>query len=304
MFYYTIKRCLIGIVTLFVLVTVTFFLTRLMPGNPFEGGNVSTAALERLTEEYGLDRPVFEQYVNYLGMVLRGDLGSSYKKPGVTVVSLILKGAPATMALGLTAYVTALALGIVIGIWEATTKREWVRGGLMSLSTFGISIPNFMFAILLMLLFGVILKWLPVIGLSTPRHYIMPVIALAVYPIAQTSRLVHSSFTEAMRMDYVTMAKAKGLHVNRIKFKHILKNALIPVVTNSGPSIAFLLTGSFTVESIFSIPGVGQEFVNSVTQRDYTVIMGMTIFVGALIIICNLISDLVCPLIDPRMKVS
>jgi oligopeptide transport system permease protein len=172
------------------------------------------------------------------------------------------------------------------------------------MSTLGISVPNFIFAILMLLVFGVWMRILPIIGLSTPLHFIMPVITLTLNPIASISRLVHSNFTEAMKMDYVTMAKSKGLKLSTIRFKHILKNALIPVVTNAGPTIAFLLTGSFVVESIFSIPGIGQEFVNSVTNRDYTVIMGLTIFVGALIILCNLIVDLVYPLIDPRVKLS
>ncbi|MDR2670212.1 MAG: ABC transporter permease [Oscillospiraceae bacterium] len=301
---YILKRCFIGVATLFVLITVTFFLTRLMPGNPFEGDNVSTATLEKFAEEYGLNLPIHQQYVRYVGKLLQGDLGTSFKKPGVSIVSLIAKGAPATMSLGLTAYVSAMFLGIVIGVWEAVSKREMVRSVLMSLSTLGISVPNFIFAILMMLVFGVWLKWFPTLGLDTPKHYVMPVVTLAVYPVAQISRLVHASFTEAMRMDYVTMAKAKGLRQSTVLFKHILKNALIPVVTNSGPLIAFLMTGSFVVESIFTIPGIGREFVNSVSNRDYTVIMGLTIFVGALIILCNLVCDVICPLVDPRIKIT
>jgi oligopeptide transport system permease protein len=301
---YIVRRILIGIVTLFVLITVTFFLTRLMPGNPFEGENIPTSMLEKITKDYGLDRPVVEQYLKYLGNLFQGDLGSSFKKPGVSVNSLIARGAPTTMTLGLAAYGVALVLGTIIGIWEATTKNEFTRGALMSFSTLGVSVPNFILAILMLLIFGVWLKLLPIIGLSTPRHYIMPVVTLAVYPIAQISRLVHSSFTEAMNMDYVTMARAKGLRVGTIRRKHILKNALIPVVTNAGPTVAFLMTGSFVVENIFTIPGIGQEFVNSVSNRDYTVIMGLTIFVGGLIILCNLAADIICPLVDPRVKIT
>ena len=304
MLVYILKRSLIGVLTLFVLITVTFFLTRLMPGNPFEGENVSNATLKELTAVYGLDKPVPEQYLGYLKMIASGDLGVSYKKPGVTVVSLIAKGAPATMTLGLIAYVVALLLGTLIGVAEAVTKRSAVRGALMSLSTFGIGMPNFILAILLMLVFGVWLQWLPVLGLSTPRHFILPVLTLAVYPIAQISRLVHSNFTEAMRMDYVTMARAKGLPEGIIRYRHILKNTMIPVITNAGPTVAFLVTGSFVVESIFTIPGIGQEFVNAISNRDYTLIMGMTIFVGAMIIICNLIADIVCGLVDPRVRIT
>jgi len=295
---------LIGAITLFALITVTFFLARAMPGSPFEGENVSSEALEELTAVYGLDKPVFEQYLGYLSMVARGDFGISFRKPGVSVGSLIAKGAPVTMFLGLIAYFVALLLGTLIGVWEAVTKSESVRGSLMLLSTIGIGMPNFILAILLMLVFGIWLRWFPVIGLGTPRHYFLPIVTLAVYPIAQISRLVHSNFTESLRMDYVTMARAKGLRKRTILYRHVLRNTMIPVITNAGPTIAFLMTGSFVVESIFTIPGIGQELVNSIANRDYTVIMGMTIFVGAMIIACNLLADIGCCLVDPRVRMT
>lgn len=304
MFAYILKRCLIGAVTLFVLITVTFFLTRLMPGNPFEAENISNETLAELSASHGLEQPVLKQYFGYLTGVLHGDLGDSFKKPGVSVVSLIAKGAPATMSLGLTAYIVALLFGTGIGVWEAVSRRGAVRGLLMLLSTLGIGMPNFILAILLMLVFGVWLNWFPIIGLSTPLHYVLPVVTLAVYPIAQISRLVHSNFTEALRMDYVTMARAKGLPRGVILFRHVLKNTLIPVITNAGPTVAFLMVGSFVVESVFTIPGIGQEFVNAVTNRDYTLIMGLTIFVGTMIIVCNLLADIVCSLVDPRVRIA
>ncbi len=301
---YIIKRLAIGVFTMFVLVTVTFFLTRLMPGNPFATGNISGSMLEKITAKYGLDKPILSQYIVYLSNLLQGDLGISYKKSGVSVNSLIAAGAPATMSLGMISYFFSLFIGVVIGILMATTKKESVRGALITFTTLGISIPNFIFAILVMLVFGQILQWLPVLGLSTPKHYILPVITQSVYPIAQISRLVQSSFTEAMQQDYVIMAKAKGLKPITIKVKHVLKNAMIPVITISGPMIAFLLTGSFVVESIFTIPGIGKEFVNSVANRDYTVIMGLTIFIGFLIIIANLVVDIICSIVDPRIKLT
>jgi oligopeptide transport system permease protein len=155
-----------------------------------------------------------------------------------------------------------------------------------------------------MLVFGVRLKLFPVLGLGTPMHYVLPVTALAVYPLAQIARLVKTSFSEAMQQDYVVMAKAKGLAPRRITMLHVLKNAMIPVITAAGPMIAFLLTGSFVVETIFTIPGIGREFVTAVSNRDYTVVMGLTIFIGSLIIVCNLIADLLCALIDPRIKLT
>lgn len=304
MFAYILKRCLTGAVTLFVLISVTFFLTHLMPGNPFEGENISNETLEELTASHGLDKPMFEQYVDYLTGAARGDLGESFRKPGVSVVSLIAKGASATITLGLIAYAFALLLGTFIGIWESVAQRGAVRGALMLLTTLGIGMPNFVLAILLMFVFGIWLQWFPLIGLSTPAHFVLPVLTLAVYPIAQISRLVHSNFTEALRMDYVTMARAKGLPRRLILFRHVLKNTLIPVITNAGPTVAFLMVGSFVVENIFTIPGIGQEFVNAISNRDYPLIMGLTIFVGATIIVCNLIADIVCSLVDPRVRIA
>ena len=301
---YIIKRIAIGILTLFVLVTVTFFLTRLIPGNPFAAENISNTVLEQITAKYGLDKPLLEQYVTYLGNLFHGDMGVSYKKSGVSVNSLIIAGAPATMKLGFITFLVSLILGIALGIMMASAKNEFLRGVLLSFTTLGVSIPNFIFAILLMLVFGILLQWLPVLGLNSPAHYILPVITQAVYPIAQISRLVQSSYTEAMHQDYVIMAKAKGLKTSTIKIKHVLKNAIIPVITISGPMIAFLMTGSFVVESIFTIPGIGKEFINSVANRDYTVIMGLTIFFGAVIIISNLMADIVCSIVDPRIKLT
>lgn len=301
---YVLKRLGIGILTLFVLITVTFFLTRLMPGSPFDIANLTPANQEKMIRFYGLDRPVTEQYIQYLTNLFHGDFGVSFKKTGVTVNELISTLAPATMRLGAISYGVSLTAGTVLGIWMAVTKRDLVKGSILTFSTFGVSVPNFVLALLLMLIFGVYLNWFPVLGLATPRHYVLPVITQSVYPIAQISRLVKTSYTEAMNQDYVVMARAKGLKKSRISLIHILKNAMVPVITTSGPMIAFLLTGSFVVENIFTIPGIGREFVNAVSNRDYTVVMGLTIFIGILIIVCNLASDLICVLVDPRMKMA
>lgn len=198
----------------------------------------------------------------------------------------------------------ALVLGVLIGIWMAVTKKESIRGGLMFLTICGISIPNYVLALLLVLIFGVTLQWFPVVGLSTWKHYVLPVITLSVYPIAQISKLVKSSYTEAKNQDYTIMARAKGISRARISMVHIMKNAMVPVITISGPMIAFLLTGSFVAENIFTIPGIGREFVNAVGSRDYTVIMGLTIFLGMLLIVCNLVADILCTLVDPRIKLE
>ena len=301
---YVIKRVGIGLVTLLALIVVTFLLVHLMPGNPFDIANLTPSNQEEMMHHYGLDRPVTEQLGQYLVNLLHGDFGISFKKSGVSVSELIVQKAPATMRLGGIAFLAALVLGTLLGIHMAVTGRDFVRGSILTFTTLGISVPNYVLALILMLVFGVRLKLFPVLGLGTPMHYVLPVTALAVYPLAQIARLVKSSFSEAMQQDYVVMAKAKGIAPSRITMLHVLKNAMIPVITASGPMIAFLLTGSFVVETIFTIPGIGREFVTAVSNRDYTVVMGLTIFIGALIIFCNLIADLLCALIDPRIKLT
>ena len=301
---YIVKRLAMGVVTMFFLITITFWLTRLMPGSPFATDNISPSVLAALEANYGFDKPIDQQFVIYLQSLLQGNLGVSYTRTGVTVNDLIAQGFPVTLKLGLISFAIALVIGTVIGIWMSTTKSSAVKGWLITGSTLFISIPGFVLAIVLLMVFGQGLKVLPVLFDGSFLSYIMPVLALAVYPIAQISRLVHASYTEAMNQDYVVMARAKGLGKRRIQFLHILKNAMLPLITVCGPMIAFQITGSFVVESIFTIPGIGEEFVNSVNSRDYTVIMGLTIFLGGVIIITNLLSDLACALVDPRIKLD
>lgn len=301
---YIVKRLAMGVVTMFFLITITFWLTRLMPGSPFATDNISPSVLAALEANYGFDKPIDQQFVIYLQSLLQGNLGVSYTRTGVTVNDLIAQGFPVTLKLGLISFAIALVIGTVIGIWMSTTKSSAVKGWLITGSTLFISIPGFVLAIVLLMVFGQGLKMLPVLFDGSFLSYIMPVLALAVYPIAQISRLVHASYTEAMNQDYVVMARAKGLGKRRIQFLHILKNAMLPLITVCGPMVAFQITGSFVVESIFTIPGIGEEFVNSVNSRDYTVIMGLTIFLGGVIIIANLISDLACALVDPRIKLD
>lgn len=301
---YILKKILAGIFTVFVLITATFFLIRSMPGNPFENGNVSGDVVESLKEQYGMNKPLIVQFGDYLGNLMHGDLGTSFKKPGMTINKLIEMELKPTMALGLISFVFSTIVGIGIGIWQAMTKKNSVKGVLIAGSTIGVSVPNFVFAILLMIIFGVQLQLFPIIGLTKPSSYVLPVIAQSVYPIAVISRLVNTTFSEAMKQDYVIMARAKGLSEGAIIFRHVLKNAMVPVVTYLGPTIAFLLTGSFVIESIYTIPGLGMEFVNSIANRDYTVILGLSIFIGAVIIVANLLVDIICAFIDPRIKLS
>lgn len=299
---YTCRRILLGILALFVLVTAAFFLTRMMPGSPFQSGNVSESVLRSLEREYGLDKPAGGQYVTYLGNLLRGDLGMSYKKPGTSVAEVIARAWPVTFFLGFLAILLAVVLGTVMGVWQAVTERKAVKGGIFLGTMLGTGMPNFVIALLLALLFGVKLKLLPVAGLTGAANYVLPVVSLAVYPASVITRMIHNAAEEEMKRGYVVMARAKGLGRRRILFMHVLKNAWLPVLNYIGPAAAFLLTGSFVTESIFTIPGLGREFVTSIANRDYTLILGLTVFMGTVVIGINLITDLVGAWLDPRVR--
>lgn len=300
---YIIKRLFIGVVTIWALITITFFLIRIMPGSPFEADNLSQSAIEQLESTYGLDEPMWKQYILYMENLMHGDLGISYKK-NVSVNTLIARGFPYTLSIGLLSIAVSAFIGILMGIWMATSKRLAVKNTLLGIATLGVSIPGFVTAILLMMVFGVWWPVLPIVGLGSPANYILPVAAQSFGQIASIARLTKSTYSEAIQMDYVTMARAKGLSNLYITARHVLKNALIPVVTYFGPAIAFLITGSFVVESIFSIPGIGREFTNVITNRDYTVVLGFSVFIGVIITVANLAVDIICSLIDPRIKLT
>lgn len=290
-------------VTIWALITITFFLIRIMPGSPFEADNLSQSAIEQLESTYGLDEPMWKQYIFYMENLMHGDLGISYKK-NVSVNTLIARGFPYTLSIGLLSIAVSAFIGILMGIWMATSKRLAVKNTLLGIATLGVSIPGFVTAILLMMIFGVWWPVLPIVGLGSPANYILPVAAQSFGQIASIARLTKSTYSEAIQMDYVTMARAKGLSNLYITARHVLKNALIPVVTYFGPAIAFLITGSFVVESIFSIPGIGREFTNAITNRDYTVVLGFSVFIGVIITVANLAVDIICSLIDPRIKLT
>lgn len=300
---YIIKRLFIGVVTIWALITITFFLIRIMPGSPFEADNLSQSAIEQLESTYGLNEPMWKQYILYMENLMHGDLGISYKK-NVSVNTLIARGFPYTLSIGLLSIAVSAFIGILMGIWMATSKRLAVKNTLLGIATLGVSIPGFVTAILLMMIFGVWWPVLPIVGLGSPANYILPVAAQSFGQIASIARLTKSTYSEAIQMDYVTMARAKGLSNVYITARHVLKNALIPVVTYFGPAIAFLITGSFVVESIFSIPGIGREFTNAITNRDYTVVLGFSVFIGVIITVANLAVDIICSLIDPRIKLT
>ncbi|QRG66791.1 ABC transporter permease [Brevibacillus choshinensis] len=304
---YIVKRFFASILTMFVLVTITFFLMHAVPGGPFspaEERKVPKSVMEKMEEKFGLNEPLSVQYVNYLKSILQGDLGFSFKQSDVTVNELISQGFPVSAKVGLIAIIIALIIGMLLGITSAIKRGKWADWLSMIVATIGISIPNFVMTVLMLFLFAVVLKLLPTYGLSSWKHYILPVIGLAFGPIAYIARLMRSSMLEVMRQDYILTARAKGVPEYRVIFKHALKNAMIPIVTYLGPLVAALLTGSFIVERVFSIPGIGRDFVTGISDRDYSVILGLTVFLGLFIIIANFIVDILYAIIDRRVKIE
>ena len=304
---YIVKRLFASILTMFVLVTITFFLMHAVPGGPFspaEERKVPKSVMEKMEAKFGLNEPLGVQYVNYLKSIAQGDLGFSFKQSDVTVNELISRGFPVSAKVGLVAIVIALIVGMLLGITSAIKRGKWADWVSMIFATVGISIPNFVLTVLMLFLFAVVLKLLPTYGLSSWKHYILPVVGLAFGPIAYIARLMRSSMLEVMRQDYILTARAKGVPEYRVIFKHALKNAIIPIVTYLGPLVAALLTGSFIVERVFSIPGIGRDFVTGISDRDYSVILGLTVFLGLFIIIANFIVDILYAVIDRRVKIE
>lgn len=291
--------------TLFMVVTITFFLMRLMPGGPFSGEkNLPPKVKAKIEEKYGLDKPLLQQYTSYIGNLAKGDLGPSMKREGRTVNWIIGYSFPVSAKLGAVAVIISLVVGISLGIVAALNFNRWPDSFCMLLSTLGVTIPGFVIGVFLMYTFGVKLRLLPITGLKTWQSFILPSIALSGYSIAFISRLTRSKLVEVMKSDFIRTARAKGLDRRKIVVKHALRNTLIPIVTYLGPLVAGILTGSFVIEKIFAIPGLGSEFVTTITNRDYTVILGVTIFYSGFLMICNLIVDLLYVVIDPRIKLD
>ena len=303
---YLLKRLGMGILTLFALTTITFFLMHIISGSPFAGemDKLPASVKELMMRKYLLDQPIIVQFGAYLKNIARGDFGTSLVRKGTNVVDIIKLGLPYTAKVGASAFCTAMVFGILLGVVAAFSKSGFVQGLAAIIATVGVSVPSFLMALGLMWLFGVKMKALPLIGLTSWKHFIMPSVALALHPIAMISRLVRSSLTEELRQDYMILAVSKGTSRVKAIFKHALKNAIIPVITYAGPLLASLLTGSFVIETMFSIPGMGSEFVKSVTNRDYTLIMALTIMYGSMIIFANILTEIVTAIVDPRIRLD
>lgn len=305
MFKYIIKRIGLAIVTIWAVATITFFLMNLVPGGPFLSEKaVSPKAMAALEAKYGLDKPLFEQYITYLTDALHGDFGDSLKQRGRTVTSIIVTKFPVSARVGGVAVLVALLLGIPLGCIAAMHRGKFMDNLISVISTCGIAVPSFVICTVLMYFLGVHLKILPTYGLTSWKHYVMPVMALSFYPMAYIMRLMRSSMLDVLGQDYMRTCKAKGVSQAVSIFKHALRNAILPVITYVGPMLAYTLTGSFVVEKIFTIPGLGGEFIGSISSRDYTVIMGTTIFLATLLIVMNVIVDIIYKIVDPRIKLN
>ncbi|MDE7428495.1 MAG: ABC transporter permease [Lachnospiraceae bacterium] len=305
MFKYIVKRILLAIVTIWAVATLTFFLMNLVPGGPFLSEKaISPQATAALEAKYGLDKPMFQRYLTYMTDALHGDFGDSLKQRGRTVMSIIAMKFPVSAKLGGISVLVALILGIPLGSIAALKRGKATDSVISVVATCGIAVPSFVICTVLMYFFGVKLGLLPTMGLGSAKHYIMPVIALSFYPTAYIMRLMRSSMLDVLGQDYMRTARAKGLAGGKILFKHALRNAILPVVTYVGPMLAYTITGSFVVEKIFVIPGLGGEFITAINGRDYTLIMGTTIFLATLVIVMNVLVDIVYKIVDPRIKLK
>ena len=301
---YIIKRILFAIVTLWAVITVTFFVMHAVPGGPFTREKaISAEAQAALEAKYGLDKPIFEQYTTYLGDAITGNFGPSIKQRGRMVTDIIVDGMKTSAKIGIIALIIATVAGVLLGALAALRRNSLIDKIVMVLTTAFVSMPSFIMGSLLLILFCITLRWLPANGASE-GGLILPIITLALYPMSYITRLTRSSMLDVLGQDYIRTAKAKGVSERDVILKHALKNSLIPVITYFGPELAYIVTGSLVVEQIFAVPGIGRYFVNSITGRDYTLIMGTTIVLATLIVIMNLVSDILYKVVDPRINLE
>ena len=302
---YIIKRLFLAVLTVWVVITVTFFVMHAVPGGPFLGEKaVTPEVLAALEAKYGLDKPLVEQYFTYLrDIITRFDFGPSLKQRGQNVIDIIATGMKTSAKLGVIAAFSALAVGVVLGSVAALRRNRFIDKFIMVITTAFVSMPSFIMGSLLLIIFAVKLQWLPANGASA-KGLILPIVTLALYPTAYITRLTRSSMLDVLGQDYIRTAKAKGVSGMKIIFGHALKNSLIPVITYFGPMLAYIVTGSLVVERIFSVPGIGRAFVNSIINRDYPLIMGTTIILAALIVVMNLVSDILYKVVDPRINLE
>lgn len=302
---YLLKRIFYMILTLFIVATVTFFLMKMMPGSPYANeARMSPQQIQIMNEQYGLNKPVWQQYLIYLAGLTHGDFGISFQYSNQPVSSLIGSRIGASIQLGLQALIVGVILGIILGAIAAMRQGTWVDSTATVISIIGKSVPNFVLAVLLQYYIGLKLGWFPIAGWGTFSQTIMPTIALAVGPLAETARFIRTSMVDTLSSDYIELSKAKGLSRTEVIRKHALRNSLIPLVTLIGPYAVALMTGSMVIENIFNVPGIGEQFVKSILTNDYPTIMGVTLVYCFGLVVILLITDIVYVLIDPRIRLT
>ncbi len=301
---YILKRIVMAVFTLWAVITITFFVMKAVPGDPFASEKaVTPAARAALEAKYGLDKPLFEQYLNYLSGAIHFDFGPSLKQRGRDVTAIIMDGMKTSAKIGIIALIVATVSGILFGAVAALKRNSIIDRIIMVMTTAFVSMPSFIMGSLLLILFSIQLGWLPANG-AAEGGLILPIITLALYPMSYITRLTRSSMLDVLGQDYIRTAKAKGVSQRDVLLHHALKNSLIPVITYFGPELAYIVTGSLVVEQIFAVPGIGRAFVNSITGRDYTLIMGTTVVLASLIVIMNLVSDILYKVVDPRITLE
>lgn len=291
------------LLSLFLLVSATFMLMNAVPGSPLQSEKATSEAVQKnLNAYYGLDKPLYVQYGKYLKNLLQGDMGISMKKKFQSVDKMIAQSFGPSMRLGITAIITSVLVGCIIGILAAMYHRKFIDNFAMSLAVIGLAIPSIVLAPVMQYFLATKFRWFEVAGLNGPMDYVLPTIALASAPIAFIARLLRSTMIEVLSADYIKTAKSKGLSGYVIVVKHALRNSMLPVVTYLGYLTAGIITGSVVVEKIFAIPGIGKHFVTSVIDRDYPLIMGITIFYAVILMVCRFLADIAYVLVDPRMR--
>lgn len=300
---FTFRRLLQIIPVLWIIITATFFMIRFVPGGPFTAEKaVTPEILRNLEAHYGLDKPLYRQYFDYMGSLLRGDLGPSFKYPNRTVNEIISDKLPTSLELGFVSLAVALVLGITLGTLAAVKRNTWLDYMCSSSAMIGICVPTFVLGPLFVLTFAIHFQWLNASGWYGPSDRILPCLTLGCVYAAYIARLTRGGMLEVLNQDYIRTARAKGAGELRVVFKHAMRGGLLPVISFLGPGIAGILTGSFVIETIFQIPGLGREFVNSAFNRDYTLVLGTVILYATLIVVLNLVVDIVQIWLNPKLK--
>jgi len=301
---YVLRRVVYMLVTLFVIISVTFFISKLLPGTPFADDKLTPQTRAQLFEKYGLDEPIYVQYAKYMINVAQGDLGNSFYFESRPVTQMILERAPVSAFVGIQAVIFGLVVGMVLGIVSALRHNSWWDTLAVVIAVLGVSVPTFVLGPILQYVFGVKLGLFPIAFFESWWHSVLPSLALSVFVISTVARFVRSEMLEVLGQDYITLAKAKGLTGLSVIIRHVMRNALIPLVTVLAPLTIYLITGSLVVEQIFAVPGIGEQFVQSIFVNDYAMILGTSVFFSVFFVIALLLQDISYGIIDPRIRIA